>query len=91
MVVLLTEPTGFNLRNRYLHGQIEKAREVDAALVLASRRISQAFGTSGLVGTGVNRPSRQADTVFRNRPCGTRGTTPLRLAVLIPQDGYRGG
>ena len=34
MVVLLTEPTGFNLRNRYLHGQIEEAQEVDAALVL---------------------------------------------------------
>ena len=34
MVVLLTEPTGFNLRNRYLHGQVEEAQQVDAALVL---------------------------------------------------------
>ena len=34
MVVLLTEPTGFNLRNRYLHGQIEGTEKLDAALVL---------------------------------------------------------
>ena len=34
LLVLLTEPTGFNLRNRYLHGQIEEAQQVDAALVL---------------------------------------------------------
>ena len=34
LVVLLTEPTGLNLRNRYMHGQITQAEKLDAALVL---------------------------------------------------------
>ena len=32
--VVLTEPEGLNLRNRYLHGQIEDASKEDAALIL---------------------------------------------------------
>ena len=34
MMVVLTEPTGLNLRNRYLHGQVEQGQKLDAALVL---------------------------------------------------------
>ena len=34
MMIILTEPTGLNLRNRYLHGQIPEAQKLDAALVL---------------------------------------------------------
>ena len=34
LVVVLTEPTGLNLRNRYLHGQIEEPEKLHAALVL---------------------------------------------------------
>ncbi len=34
LIVILTEPTGLNLRNRYLHGQVHEARKEDAALIL---------------------------------------------------------
>ena len=34
LIVILTEPTGLNLRNRYLHGRVRDARKADAALVL---------------------------------------------------------
>lgn len=32
--VVLTEPIGLNLRNRYLHGLVERAQKADAALIL---------------------------------------------------------
>ena len=34
LLVVLTEPIGLNLRNRYLHGLVERAQKADAALVL---------------------------------------------------------
>ena len=34
LLVILAEPTGLNLRNRYLHGKVEQVQKVDAALVL---------------------------------------------------------
>ena len=34
LIVILTEPTGLNLRNRYLHGQVQEAQKGDAALIL---------------------------------------------------------
>ena len=34
LIVILTEPTGLNLRNRYLHGQVQWAQKPDAALIL---------------------------------------------------------
>ena len=34
LTVILTEPTGLNLRNRYLHGQVTRADKGDAALIL---------------------------------------------------------
>ena len=34
LIVILTEPTGLNVRNRYLHGQVQEAQKGDAALIL---------------------------------------------------------
>lgn len=34
LLVILSETTGLNLRNRYLHGTVEEASKLDAALVL---------------------------------------------------------
>ena len=34
LIVILTEPTGLNLRNKYLHGQVQWAQKADAALIL---------------------------------------------------------